>query len=239
MMKNLITICARGGSKGIPGKNIKSIAGKPLIAYSIECALKLSDDLNADIELSTDSDEIVDVCLRFGLHTKYRRPAELASDTAGKIPVLKDLLNNSELKHQKKYDYLIDLDVTSPMRKKSDVLAAFNKISADVSAYNIFSVSPANRNPYFNMVELKEDGFLGLVKDGSGFKRRQDAPPVYDMNASFYIYRRIFFEDGLNSAITPRSLVHVMNDICFDLDQIHDFLFMEFLILNGHYNFES
>jgi CMP-N-acetylneuraminic acid synthetase len=107
-------------------------------------------------------------------------------------------------------------------------------------AMTLFSVNNANRNPYFNMVEEGANGFYNLVKtktDGSVLSR-QAAPKVYDLNASFYWYRRVFFDTDLKSPITDKSLVYVMNHICFDLDHPIDFLFMEFLLENRKLDFE-
>lgn len=232
-MKILVTICGRGGSKGIPGKNIREINGKPLIAYSIGMAQKVQSIWNADLALSTDSQEIKDAAASFGLLTSYTRPAEFATDKAGKIDVLRDILFYTEKQNNTAYDFLLDLDITSPLRTLEDIQEAFDQLQTSTEALNIFSVSPANRNPYFNMVEKTESGFVKLVKDGSLFKSRQEAPEVYDMNASFYIYRRQFFTDGLQSAITPKSLAYVMRHVCFDLDHPMDFTMMELLMKNN------
>ena len=232
-MKVLITICGRGGSKGIPGKNIREINGKPLIAYSIAMAKKVQFIWDADIALSTDSDDIKAAAAQFGLLTTYTRPAEFATDKAGKIDVLRDVLLFTEKQNTTSYDYLLDLDITSPLRTLEDIQEAFAQLEKQEDALNIFSVSPANRNPYFNMVEKTDNGFVKLVKDGSLFKSRQEAPEVYDMNASFYIYRRQFFSDGYQGAITPRSLAYVMRHVCFDLDHPIDFTMMELLMKNN------
>ncbi|MDA8692818.1 acylneuraminate cytidylyltransferase family protein [Saprospiraceae bacterium] len=240
-MNILITICARGGSKGIPGKNIKPINGIPLIGYSIKTALQFSEKVSkADIALSTDSAEIKQVASRFGLNTDYVRPAILSSDTAGKIGAIVDIKNNRETITNKKYDYVIDLDVTSPMRSVADIESSLNMMKDNKDAYNLFSVSPAQRNPYFNMVEKKgQSGYYNVVKDlGSSLTHRQAAPVVYDMNASFYIYSNEFFQMNLNSAITDKSLVYVVPHLCFDVDHPIDFEFMEFLIMNNKLDFK-
>ena len=238
MKKILITICARGGSKGIPGKNIKPIAGKPLIAYSIDCAKRVAEALGgADILLSTDSEEIRACAARFGLTTEYRRPARLADDRCAKLDAIADALAWSEARCPCPYDYLIDLDCTSPLRTVEDVLAGLRMLEADPEALDLFSVNPAARNPYFNMVERKESGYFDLVKDGSTFTTRQSAPAVYDMNGSFYIYRRRFFELGLRDPNTPLSLVYVMPHRCFDLDEPADFDYMSFLLEQGRLGF--
>src|SRR5690606_23661786 len=100
------------------------------------------------------------------------------------------------------------------------------------------SVSKAHRNPYCNIVEEKEDGFYTLSKPNSGFLTRQSAPKVYDMNASFYIYKRKFFIDGFETAITTHSLIQLIEHLCFDLDDPIDFLFMEWLITHNRLDFE-
>jgi CMP-N-acetylneuraminic acid synthetase len=127
----------------------------------------------------------------------------------------------------------LDLDVTSPLRTLQDLSEALDKLVSNPKAVNIFSVNPASRNPYFNMVEETVDGFVKVVKDSKGYKTRQEAPAVYDMNASFYFFRRAFFKDGYEISTTPRSLAYVMNHICFDLDHAHDFIIMETLLKNN------
>lgn len=238
-MKILITICARGGSKGIPGKNIKQINGKPLIAYSIDLAKSFqAAHPNVDIELSTDADEIVKVAAYYGLFSNYRRTPHLADDKAGKIPAIEDLLLYAERINQTKYDFVLDLDVTSPLRNIKDLNDAFALIDADENALNLFSVNDANRNPYFNMVEQQRNGYYGLVKSlGENIMSRQAAPNVYELNASFYFYRRLFFEKGYDSAITEKSLIYKMPHICFDLDHPIDFEIMSFLVNNDKLDF--
>ncbi|WP_346316652.1 acylneuraminate cytidylyltransferase family protein [Chitinophaga sp. YIM B06452] len=235
-MSILVTICARGGSKGIPGKNIRQMAGRPLIAYTIGTAKKFAEGKDCVIALSTDSQEIISVAEEFGLPTRYKRPEALATDTIGKMPVLIDVKEYEEKKRGTGFDYLIDLDVTAPFRTCEDLDAAFEMLQKDKEALNIFSVSPAHRNPYFNMVEENSAGYFELSKKGS-FVTRQSAPKVYDMNASFYIYKKKFFDMSYNTAVTDRSLVYVMPHMCFDLDHPVDFEFMEYLIQNGKLDF--
>jgi len=239
-MKILITICARGGSKGIPGKNIKIINGKPLIGYSIDLTDRIKQKFNAKVGLSTDDTTIKEVANQLGLYTNYIRPDYLATDVAGKIDTIKDLLLYEESIIGEKYDFILDLDVTSPLRTLEDVEKALNFMVASPEANNLFSVNTAARNPYFNMVEENTNGFYSLVKtnpDGS-VMTRQSAPKVYDLNASFYWYRRSFFESGFKSAITDKSLIYEMKHMCFDLDHPVDFLFMEYLLQHSKLDFE-
>lgn len=232
----LISICARGGSKGIPGKNIKPLNGKPLIAYSIETAQRFSKLHNVDIGFSTDSTEIKKMAEQFGVKTNYVRPSELATDEAGKVSVMKDLLLYHEKLNAVTYDFIIDLDVTSPLRTVDDLKRALSLLIENKKAVNLFSVSKAHRNPYFNMVEEQPDGFYNLVKQGN-FKTRQSAPKVYDLNASFYIFKRPFF-DKYSSGITPESIIYDVPHICFDLDHPLDFEFLEFLLKSKKLDFE-
>ena len=236
----LITLCARGGSKGIPGKNIKILNGNPLIYYSLKIAEQFSIQKgNTHIVLSTDDSEIKTVVRNISpeTDTAYSRPELMANDTAGKVDVIIDVKNYMEQKHSVKYDYVIDLDVTSPLRNCTDLGNALQLLKNDGAAYNIFSVSPANRNPYFNMVEEQEDGYFSLCKKGK-FLTRQSAPKVYDMNASFYIYPTSFFNNGFRTAITDKSLVYEVPHLCFDLDHPIDFEFMSFLLENKKLDFD-
>ncbi|TDO77430.1 N-acylneuraminate cytidylyltransferase [Flavobacterium chryseum] len=239
-MNILITICARGGSKGIPGKNIKIINGKPLIGYSIDLTKKIKEKFNGKVALSTDDKEIKEVAQSLGLITDYVRPDYLATDNAGKIDTIKDLLFHEETLIDTKYDFVLDLDVTSPLRTLEDIEKSLHLMLAKPEAKNLFSVNPAARNPYFNMVEENENGFYSLVKtnpDGS-VMTRQSAPKVYELNASFYWYRRSFFDSDSKSTITDKSLIFAMNHVCFDLDHPVDFLFMEYLLQNNKLDFE-
>lgn len=241
-MRTLITICARGGSKGIPGKNIKNLGGKPLIYYTLKTAATFAaKNGNIDIYLSTDSQEIKDVVRELNIDlikTNYERPAFLATDSSGKLQVIKDVLEFAEDKNGIEYKHIIDLDVTSPLRTVEDLELALDKLIRDTKAYNIFSVNLADRNPYFNMVEHREESeYVKLVKEGS-FVTRQGSPTVYDMNASFYIWRRDFFDLALNNNITESTLVYTMPHICFDLDHPLDFEFMAFLIQNQKLDFK-
>jgi len=236
-MDFLITLCARGGSKGIPGKNIREINGRPLIVLSIELANAFAAKYTADIALSTDSEEIKKTAAAFGLETAYQRPNYLATDDAGKIDTILDLLKSEEQRRNKRYDYILDLDITSPLRNLEDLESAFSILQNDGDALNLYSVNKANRNPYFNLVEQQSNGYYGLVKQGT-FLTRQSAPDVFDLNASFYFYKRRFFDSENPKAINDRSLIYIMPHICFDLDHPIDFEFMEYLLVNKKLEFD-
>ena len=237
-MKTLITICARGGSKGIPGKNIKHINGIPLINYTINSAILFSNLFESDIAISTDDIKIAETCKKMGLESDYNRPLHLSTDTAGKIDTIYDLLIFYEKLKGIRYDYILDLDVTSPLRTIDDLNQAFNLLQNNENSLNIFSVNKANKNPYFNMVEQKEDGYYELSKKGE-FLTRQSAKSVFELNASFYFYKRNFFDSDTRKVINEYSLIYEMKHTCFDLDHPIDFEFITYLIENNklYFNF--
>lgn len=239
-MSLLITICARGGSKGILEKNIKFLNGKPLIYYTIQLAKEFENKFrDVEIVLSTDSEDIMKVAEDNGLKAEYRRPDYLAGDDVGKIDAIREVLYWKEEKNKCKFDYILDLDVSSPLRNLSDLSLAFRMIQENDSAINLFSVSPANKSPYFNMVEQKKDGFFSLSKRPQKvILARQSAPKVYELNASFYFYKRAFFEAECKGVITNKSLVYIVPHICFDLDYPIDFEIISFLMENKKLDFD-
>ena len=230
----LITICARGGSKGIPKKNIFQVNGKPLIAYTIDFATEFKKHVDCDIILSTDDQMIKNVASDYGLETSYLRPSSLANDDVGKVKTIEDALNFMEISNKIKYDFIVDLDVTSPLRTIKDLLNSIEILKKNKNAYNIFSVSDPNHNPYFDMVEKKENGFFNLVKSKGDYFSRQKSPEVYDMNASIYVFRRIFFEYEFNTQITNKSLIYRMNHLCFEIDNPIEMEFLDFLIKKNY-----
>ena len=187
-MSRICTICARGGSKGVKNKNIREIAGKPLIALSLEQARYSS--LFDLIAVSSDSVEILDVALSHGADLVVDRPPELASDTAAKIPVIRHCVEEAEQFFGKRFDVIVDLDATSPLRLVEDIRGAVDLLeSSNVS--NVITAAPARRSPYFNLVEVSDDCVVRLSKQlQKPIVRRQDSPQCYDMNASIYVWKR-------------------------------------------------
>ncbi|SUJ13145.1 N-acylneuraminate cytidylyltransferase [Sphingobacterium spiritivorum] len=227
------------GQKVSPAKNIRPINERPLIDYTIEIAEQLSDKYDVDIYLSTDDTEIKEVVYKLGrskIKLDYQRPEQLASDTAGKLDAIVDVKNFAEQKNNIRYDFVIDLDITSPLRTIVDLDEAIKLLFQNKDALNLFSVSPANRNPYFNMVEETDEGFYTLCKKGQ-FMTRQSAPRVFDLNASFYIFKSSFFEKEYRTVITEQSLVYEVPHLCFDLDHLIDFEIMSYLITNKRLDF--
>tara|TARA_B100001173_G_C16013773_1_gene558830 strand:- start:895 stop:1620 length:726 start_codon:yes stop_codon:yes gene_type:complete len=235
----LISICAREGSKGIPKKNMKELNGKPLIWYTLEIAKKINSIIPSKIALSTDSSDIIDYCFSQGIETDYKRPKELALDNSGKIDTIFDLINYQENILNRKFEIILDLDVSSPLRTWNDILDSYKKFLKNRDMLTMVSVNEANRNPYFNMVEKENDtGFCRLVKTPDKlFLSRQEAPKVYELNASFYWYRRIFFNSKNKTPITEKTGIYKMNHICFDLDHPIDFKIMDYLVSNNEFKF--
>lgn len=224
----LITICARGGSKGVKGKNIRQLNGKPLIYYTIKQAKEWGKGKH--IIVSTDSEEIAQVAKDCGAEVPFMRPVDLATDTISKIPAIRHVLNYCEAFYKEKYSLVMDLDPTSPVRKTSDLensLSLFLKKKPKT----LFSVVPAHRNPYFNMVEEDLEGKAHLSKTGVFFSR-QSAPKAYDMNASIYIYARAFLIDEENmQPISDNSIIYIMDEFSrTDIDSELDFKFIEYLV---------
>lgn len=182
-IKPLYIIPARGGSKGIPGKNTVRLAGKPLIAYTIEAALAVADDPRMII-VSTDSPKIAAVAESCGLSIPYMRPAELATDTAGSREVILDVMRFAD-EHSIDYDAVVLLQPTSPLRIADDIRATLAAYSPDIDM--AVTVTEASANPYYNCFETTDDGFLRISKGDGSLTRRQDAPAVYEFNGAVYV----------------------------------------------------
>ncbi len=186
-MKPLIIIPARGGSKGIPGKNIKPLAGKPLIAYSIDTAREICRRRSlpeSHILVSTDSDEIASVAADYGAPTCYRRPPELATDTAGSREMMlhaADWARSQGLT----FDYILLLQPTSPLRTPDDTEKCMDLYEQELPDM-VVTVKEASANPYYNCFETAPDGSLHISKGDGLLTRRQDAPRAWEFNGAVY-----------------------------------------------------
>jgi CMP-N,N'-diacetyllegionaminic acid synthase len=232
-MNILTVIAARKGSKGVRDKNIRILGDKPLIVHTIDQVLAWGG--YEKFIVSTDSEDIAGIASKYGAEVPFMRPSELATDDCGKIDVLRHALLESEKVYNAEFDALLDLDVTSPLRTVEDIsriVEIFRLERPDC----VFSVVEARKNPYFNMVELREDGTAVLSKQLSRETlRRQDSPEVYEMNASMYIYDRGFILDANNRMpYSKKALVYKMDEISrVDIDSELDFKYIEFLIKEG------
>ena len=232
-MNILGVIAARGGSKGVVGKNVRFLAGKSLIAYSIEQMNRWGK--YKKFIVSTDSQEIAEVSRKWGAEVPFMRPPELAGDDTGKLKVLRHAFLEAEKYYGMRFDILVDLDATSPVRTVKDIenmLDVFKKKKADC----VFSVVKARKNPYFNMIEENDDGTARVCKKASlNIGTRQTAPTVYEMNASIYIYSREYLlDEKINNPYSGRSFAYQMQEeSSTDIDTERDFDFIEYLVKTG------
>ena len=224
----LCSICARGGSKGVKNKNIKELHGKPLIAYTIEQAK--ASGLFGHIVVSTDSDAIATIAQEYGAEVFFKRSAEMASDTAGKLDVIKDAFVRSEENYHTSFDYLIDLDATAPLRNVEDIVNSFKQFQENDND-NLITAMPGRRSPYFNLVEQNKEGKVYLSKTlDSAIVRRQDAPKSYDMNASIYIWKREALLNEKSLFLEKTGLYVMPEERSIDIDSELDYKFVEFLM---------
>jgi CMP-N-acetylneuraminic acid synthetase len=229
-MKILAIIAARGSSKGVKNKNIRDLAGKPLIVHTIE-QLKQCGKYDQFI-VSTDSLDIAAVVKEYGASVPFMRPDELAKDDTGKLDALRYALIQAEEHYGVSFDAVLDCDATAPIRTVEDIDNIVN-IFKEKKCDCVFSVTKAHRNPYFNMVEQNSDGSVRVSKAlPQSIRRRQDAPAVYDMNASMYVYSSGFLLDEKNNMpYSKKTFVYEMPDINrFDIDNEFDFKLIEFLV---------
>ena len=234
MSEILCTICARGGSKGVKNKNIKTINGKPLIAYTIEQAKESK--LFDHIVVSTDSDDIANVAKEYGAEVFFKRSAEMASDTAGKLDVIKDAFIRSEEYYKKQYEYLIDLDATAPLRSVEDIQKSLEQFLLNKND-NLITAMPGRRSPYFNLVEVDKENRVYLSKTlDNTIVRRQDAPKSYDMNASIYIWKRDVILNEQSLFLENTGLYVMPEERSIDIDTELDYKFVEFLMRENNVN---
>jgi len=223
------TICCRGGSKGVKGKNIRPLKGKPLIAYTVETALRCG--LINDIIVSTDSSLIAGAAREAGIKTIIMRPEELATDTASKWPVFIHALEEYEKIFGIKADYIADMDVTVPLKTSEDIDGAINMALTDTTADVIITGYEPERNPYFNMMEIREDGFAHIVKQTEEpIVRRQDAPLVYSLTPAVYVIKKEAFFTFSHWSTAKCKIYPIPRERAVDIDTEIDFSIVEFLI---------
>jgi CMP-N-acetylneuraminic acid synthetase len=230
-MYTLGTICARGGSKGVPGKNVRVLSGHPLIAYSIAVARACA--FVDRVVVSTDSLEIAEAARRYGADVPFLRPAPLALDTSPKVPVIRHAVEFVEAEHGRPVDLIVDLDPTAPLRTADEVRRCW-ELAQTPETDVVITATPARKNPYFNMVEIR-DGYARLSKPVTPpLARRQDAPAVYEMNASIYVFHReALMRDG--RVLGPRTrMLEMPPERSHDIDHPLDFAYLEFLVAEGH-----
>lgn len=231
MKKMLITICGRAGSKGFKNKNLKTFCGRPLVYYTLSAAelfMQKMPDVDVDICLNTDSQYLADLVLaQYPEVTFLPRGEALGMDTVPKMAVFQDSLARMEEKNNCVYDYVMDLDITSPLRTANDIAAAYRIKDRRTDLDLVFSGTEARRNPYFNQVAAKDDHVVKVID--SPFTARQQAPAIYDINASIYVFRRDFLANNTTGILWDGKIgLSLMKDTgILDIDSEEDFQMME------------
>lgn len=228
-MKRLAVICARAGSKGIKGKNLRILMGKPLIAHTVEQACQSG--VFDWVAVSSDSPDILAAGITAGADFAIERPAKLADDTAAKVPAIRHCAAAVETLVGTKIDTITDLDATSPLRSLDDIRGAIAKLEAS-GADNLMTGMPSRRSPYFNLVEESADGSVALSKPlEQTIVRRQDAPKCFDLNASVFVWTRATLFSEYDGVFNKRTILFEMpEERSIDIDTETDFEFVEFIM---------
>ena len=226
-MRYVALICARGGSKGLPGKNIKPLGGVPLIGRSIQIAKQVS-RLDRVI-VSTDSEEIAKIARDYGAEVPFIRPSELAKDTSSEWLVWQHTLEYLKKHDSNKVDALVNLPTTAPLRNVIDIencLDEYEKGDVDI----VITVTEAHRSPYFNMITNDDKGYSSLVISGNKITRRQDAPVVYDMTTVAYVAKTEYVKNS-NGLFDGRvRSVEIPIERAIDVDTELDFKIAESIL---------
>ena len=228
-MRILFTVCGRAGSKGIKNKNLRKFCGKYLAHFTvsvIDLYLNKHPEVDADIVVNSDSNELLNLVTDNGLRKVEQivREESLSGDFVGKIAVISDCLSKMEESKGTYYDMVVDLDITSPLRTVGDlerVIDIHSKKNADVTT----TVAPARRNPYFNQVKKTEHGAKKVIS--SDYTARQQAPEIFDLNASIYAYNPLFLGQGKGVLDGYCAIVEMYDTGILDLDHENDFELME------------
>ena len=224
-MKKLFLIPARGGSKGLPRKNILPLAGRPMIEYTLDAAIGAMEE-GDEICVSTDDAEIIQVVENYGVQIPFVRPAELSSDTSGSQEVIEHALNWHEEQNQS-FDVVVLLQVTSPLRNATHVKAALALWSPEVDM--VVSVKETDSNPYYVLFEEDRNEFLQKSKQGT-FTRRQDCPKVYEYNGAVYVMSISTLKNNGIFNFNKKRKFTMSKESSVDVDDIIDFRLAEILM---------
>jgi len=229
----LCLICARGGSQGLPGKNLLPLLGKPVITWAIQKAMAIP-EINR-VVVSTDSEKIAKAAKAAGADVPFVRPAEFSSSTAGKFQVWQHALQVCEQQNNIMYDLFIDIDCTNPLIEISDIegtIQKFRKLREDgLKPDAVFTVSISRRNPYFNLVEPDMEGVLKMSKcDKAGLVlARQRAPAVFEHVAGVYVLTAKYLRSASHLLDGRAFGYQIPSERAFDIDSELDFSIIEFL----------
>ena len=226
-MKIICVICMRANSQNIKNKNLITLNKKPLMSYTIKSAI--NSKLFDNIVVSSDSKKIQKLSKKFGAEVIFSRPKKLSTNYVPKLSVIKHAVINSEKHYKKKYDYVIDLDVTAPCRDADDIKKAFKKFQKSKKNM-LVSVTKSRKNPYFNMLEIKNRNISLVKKTSKQVVARQKSPVVYDMNASIYIWKRDKLLKSRNLLQKSLSIYEMPQEKSMDIDTKLDLRINEFLI---------
>lgn len=228
----LAVITARGGSKGLPGKNIRPLAGMPLLAHSIKLA-RMCPEIDRLI-LSTDSEEIAEVGRRYGCDVPFMRPAELARSDTPTWPVMRHALEMVEREERRRYDLFLLLDPTSPTRLPEDVHVCFRRMCERPEADGIVSVSEPHFNPIWHGVVEKDGWFSPLFAEGEKYTRRQDLPRIYRIVGLLYLWRTAYLRAHESWKDREHHLLHVVPELrATSFDTLEEFESAQALIRQG------
>lgn len=227
----LLTICGRAGSKGFRNKNLKTFNGFPLAHYSLSAAMLFIEsrpELTVDICVNTDSQPLAEIITeKYPEAIVLPRPEELCGDVVPKMAVYQHSLREMERQKGCRYDYLIDLDITSPLRQAHDVAGAFDLKASRPDLDLVLSVTPGRRNPYMNMAQRDGDRLKLVIENRN--TARQQTPPVYDINASIYVFERNFLAENTTGFLWDGRVggYEMFDTGIIDIDSEEDYLLME------------
>jgi len=229
-MKTVAFIFARGGSKGLPGKNIRPIGGKPMIAWAIEQALAV--ERIERVIVSTDSYEIATISKQYGAEVPFIRPEQLATDSSPELLSWRHALQYLKEDTGSLPEIMVSLPATAPLRSIIDINNCLDEYEKDLSDI-VITVTDSHRSPYFNMVSQNSDGTYGLVcPPTSVINRRQDAPVVYDMATVCYVVNSEYIMSHDSIFDGQVRAVHVPIHRAIDVDTLLDFQVAEVLFSN-------
>ena len=217
----------RGGSQGVKNKHTKLINGKPLMHYTIKQAIKSK--IFDHIVVSTDSKKILKMAKSYGAEGWFLRPKKLALDTSPKVPAIKHALAQAEKLYNKKFETIVDLEATSPLRKIEDILKAY-KFFVKKKANMLITGCKSRKNPYYNMIEIVNNKLKIIKKLKKNIYRRQDAPTTYHANGSLFVWNRKSLIN-FKSFFTKKTVFYEMpENRSIDIDSKLDFQLVEFLL---------
>lgn len=221
----LAIVPARGGSKGLPGKNLRTLAGRTLLEHAIRFAHAC--EAVGQVVVSTDSEEIAGAARAAGAGVPFLRPRELARDETPMWPVLVHALEQVDTAGG--WEFLLLIDPTTPVRSPADVADALERLRADANADGIVSVAEPGFNVVWQAV-VEKDGYMEhLVGEGARFTRRQDAPAAHYIDGSFYLWRAAFVRGGADSWFDGRTLLHTVRS-CGSIDTAEELQRLEALV---------